>query len=244
MYRRPAALVDEETSILKPLLRSALPLAVLLTFACHKDESTLGQSTPPPTPPVLVAQEDPLPPAAPEISPVPTQVVPTRDQAELEKALAANPQDVTAQQELSALLYGERKDLDRADDLLMSTLEVDLTAGIDGIVGRTVAYVRGGDSDRGLRLLDRALTAKPKEPRLLLLRGRYRLQRHQCERALSDFESATRFDSKNAAAHAFVGLARLCVGESEDAATAFRRSLAIDPDQPEIRKALADVAGP
>ncbi len=238
---------------MKPLLRSILPLFVLPLFvlpllglsivACQREESSLGQSTPAPTPPSLVAQEDPLPPAAPEISPIPTQVVPTRDQATLEQALAANPQDVPAQRELSALLY-EQKDLDRADDLLMSTLEVDLPAGIDGIVGRTVAYVRGGDPDRGLRLLDRALTAKPKEPRLLLLRGRYRLQRHQCERALSDFESATRFDSKNAAAHAFVGLARLCVGESEDAATAFRRSLAIDPDQPEIRKALADVAGP
>lgn len=229
---------------MKPLLRSILPLAVLLIVACHKDESSLGQATPSETPPVLVAQEEKLPAAAPEISPVPTEVVPTRDQAVLDQALTANPQDAAALRELSALLYQEKKDLDRADDLLISTLEVDFSAGIDGIVGRTVAYVRGGDSDRALQLLDRALAAKPKALQLLLLRGRYRLQRHQCERALNDFENATRFDAKNAAAHAFVGLARLCVGESEDAAAAFRKSLALDPDQPEIRKALADVAGP
>lgn len=131
-----------------------------------------------------------------------------------------------------------------SDDLLMTDLEGDRPGGVDAIVGRTVAYARGGDSARGLSLLDRALTAKPKEPRLLLLRGRYRLQRQQCEKALGDFESAVRFDPKNATAHASVGLARLCIGDGEDAAQAFRKSLALDPDQPEIRRALAGVAEP
>ncbi len=131
-----------------------------------------------------------------------------------------------------------------SDDLLMTALEGGSPGSVDAIVGRTVAYARGGDAARGLSLLDRALAAKPREPRLLLLRGRYRLQRHQCEKALGDFESAVRFDSKNATAHASVGLARLCIGDGDDAAQAFRKSLAIDPDQPEIRRALAGIAGP
>ena len=100
-----------------------------------------------------------------------------------------------------------------SDDALMTALEEGSPGSVDAIVGRTVAYARGGDSAHGLSLLDRALAAKPKEPRLLLLRGRYRLQRHQCEKALWDFESAVRFDPKNATAHASVGLARLCIGE-------------------------------
>jgi tetratricopeptide (TPR) repeat protein len=131
-----------------------------------------------------------------------------------------------------------------SDDLLMADLEGDLPGGVDAIVARTVSYVRGGDPAGGLAMLDRALKAKPREPRLLLLRGRYRLQRHQCEKALGDFESAVRFDPKNATAHASMGLARLCIGDGEDAAQAFRKSLEIDPDQPEIRRALAGIAGP
>lgn len=131
-----------------------------------------------------------------------------------------------------------------SDDVLMTSLEGGSPGSVDAIVSRTVAYARGGDSARGMSLLDRALTAKPREPRLLLLRGRYRLQRHQCEKALGDFESAVRFDAKNATAHASVGLARLCIGDGDDAAQAFRKSLEIDPDQPEIRRALAGIAGP
>ncbi len=126
----------------------------------------------------------------------------------------------------------------------MADLEGDLPGGVDAIVSRTVSYVRSGDPSGGLALLDRALKAKPKETRLLLLRGRYRLQRQQCEKALWDFENAARFDPKNAAAHASVGLARLCTGDGEDAAQAFRKSLEIDPDQPEIRRTLAGIAGP
>ena len=131
-----------------------------------------------------------------------------------------------------------------SDDLLIADLEGDLPGGVDAIVSRTVAYVRSGDPAGGLALLDRALKAKPRETRLLLLRGRYRLQRQQCEKALGDFESAVRADPKNATAHASVGLARLCIGDGEDAAQAFRKSLEIDPDQPEIRRALAGIAGP
>jgi Tfp pilus assembly protein PilF len=131
-----------------------------------------------------------------------------------------------------------------SDDLLMAALEEGSPGSVDALVSRTVAYARGGDSAHGLSLLDRALAAKPKEPRFLMLRGRYRLQRHQCEKALWDFENAARFDPKNATAHASVGLARLCIGDGDDAAQAFRKSLEIDPDQPEIRRALAGIAGP
>lgn len=200
-----------------PRLRSALPLLTLLALACQKD-------APPPPAPVVAAPEArqeeapapaaPAPPAAPVLTEEPVQD-PVLEQAP-----------------------------ERSDDLLMTDLEGDLPGSVDAIVSRTVAHVRSGDPAGGLALLDRALKAKPKEPRLLLLRGRYRLQRQQCEKALGDFESAVRFDPQNAAAHASVGLARLCIGDGEDAAQAFRKSLEIDPDQPEIRRTLAEIAGP
>jgi len=163
--------------------------------------------------------------------------------AAFQQALDLDPKNASALWNLSELLRTGQKDLDRSDDLLVKALEGGLPEGVDFSVGRTVAYARAGDTARGLRLLDRALAVKPKEPRLLLLRGRYRLQRHQCERALGDFEGASRYDPRNALAFASVGLARLCIGDGEGAAQAFRQSLKIDPKQPEIRRALGQIGG-
>ncbi len=161
--------------------------------------------------------------------------------AAFEQALVLEPGNASALWNLSDVLHAQKRDLDRSDVLLLRALETGLPEGLDYTVGRTVAYTRGGEAARGLRLLDRALAAKPEEPRLRLLRGRYRLQRHQCEKALGDFESAARFDPRNALAHSSVGLARLCIGDGEGAARAFRRSLQLDPDQPEIRRALGQI---
>jgi tetratricopeptide (TPR) repeat protein len=161
--------------------------------------------------------------------------------AAFEQALAVEPANASALWNLSDLLHHQRQELDRSDDLLIRALESGLPEGVDYTVGRTVAYGRSGDAKRSLRLLDQALTAKPEEPRLRLLRGRYRLQRHQCEKALGDFESAARSEPDNALAHNSVGLARLCIGDGEGAARAFRRSLKVDPDQPEIRRALGQI---
>jgi predicted AlkP superfamily phosphohydrolase/phosphomutase/Flp pilus assembly protein TadD len=161
--------------------------------------------------------------------------------AAFEQALAVEPANASALWNLSDLLHHQQKELDRSDDLLVSALASGLPEGVDYTVGRTVAYARSGDAKRSLRLLDHALAAKPEEPRLRLLRGRYRLQRHQCEKALGDFEGAARSDPGNALAHNSVGLARLCIGDGEGAARAFRRSLKIDPDQPEIRRALGQI---
>ncbi|MFL6195168.1 MAG: tetratricopeptide repeat protein [Thermoanaerobaculia bacterium] len=155
-----------------------------------------------------------------------------------EEALKIDPKNASALWNLSDLLHSGHRDLDRSDELLIQSLDAGLPEGVDNAMGRTVAYARGGDAPRGLKLLDRALVARPKEPRLHLLRGRYRLERRQCEKALGDFESAARFDPKNALAFASMGIAQLCVGDGDGATQSFRRSLRIDPNQPEIRRAL------
>jgi len=159
------------------------------------------------------------------------------------KALAVDPKSAAAMWNLSDLLASQKKEPDRADDLLVAALTAGLPEGVDHALARTVAYARGGESERALRLLDRTIGTRPQDPRLHLLRGRYRLERHQCEKALDDFESATRTAPRNALAFASVGLARLCIGDGEGAAASFHRSLEINPNQPEIRRALRQIGG-
>jgi tetratricopeptide (TPR) repeat protein len=129
--------------------------------------------------------------------------------------------------------------LDRADDLLLRAVAGDLPGGVDHALERATYYGRAGASDRGLALLDRTLAIRPADPRLWLLRGRYRLEQQRCDAALDDFMRSVELDPGSALAHASRGLALLCRGDQAAALAAFRRSLALDPNQPEIRRFLA-----
>ena len=93
-----------------------------------------------------------------------------------------------------------------------------------------------GDMKRADALLDEAIIIDPHQPRWLLARGRYALQRHDCRKALDDFKRATNLATDDALAFASLGAAEGCVGDEKAAQEAFRRSLAIDPNQPELRR--------
>jgi tetratricopeptide (TPR) repeat protein len=128
--------------------------------------------------------------------------------------------------------------LDRSDGLLLRALAGGLPDGAEHTLERAVRYGRGGARDRALALLERAAAVRPGDPRLWLLHGRYRLEQQQCDGALDDFTRAVRLDAASAAAHTSTGLALLCRGDEPAALAAFRRSLALDPHQPEVRRFL------
>jgi tetratricopeptide (TPR) repeat protein len=129
--------------------------------------------------------------------------------------------------------------LDRSDELLLRALAGGLPGGAEHALERAARYGRAGDGERALALLGRAAAARPADPRLWLLHGRYLLEQRRCDAALDDFTHAVRLDPTSAVAHASAGLACLCRGDEPAARAAFRRSLALDPDQPEIRRFLA-----
>lgn len=87
-------------------------------------------------------------------------------------------------------------------------------------------------------LLDQALAIDADEPRWLLTRGRFRLERHDCRAALADFRRAAELTPDDPLAHASVGTAEACLGDEEAARAAFARSLALDPTQSGLRAAL------
>jgi Tfp pilus assembly protein PilF/arylsulfatase A-like enzyme len=159
-----------------------------------------------------------------------------------EKALALEGNSASALWNLSDMLHAQQRDLDRSDDLLVRALAAGLPDGVDYAAARAVLYTKSGEAERGLRLLDRALETRPADPRLHLLRGRYHLERHHCQQALADFDAAAA-DPRSALAQSSAGIARLCLNDPAGAAGNFRRSLAIDPNQPEIRRALGQLGG-
>jgi tetratricopeptide (TPR) repeat protein len=94
------------------------------------------------------------------------------------------------------------------------------------------------DRTRADALLDAAIDADPHQPRWLLTRGRYALERHHCRAALDDFKNAAKLMPDAAIVYTSIGTAEACLGDKRAANEAFRKSLAIEPDQPELRRFL------
>jgi len=92
------------------------------------------------------------------------------------------------------------------------------------------------DLARADRLLDEAIAIDPGQSHWLAMRGRYRMEKHDCRGALDDFQRALAGD--DAVLYASIGAAELCLGEEREARAAFEKSLAIDPNQPQLRKLL------
>ncbi len=157
--------------------------------------------------------------------------------AAFEQALAVEPGHAAALWNLSDLLATTGGDAGRADELLLAAHAAGLPDGAERIAERALAAAQSGDSPRARALLDRAL-AGTGTPRLWLLRGRLRLEAEQCREALGDFERAAGLAPADPVAPASAGLALLCLGDEAGAARQLRRSLTLDPAQPQLREAL------
>jgi tetratricopeptide (TPR) repeat protein len=89
------------------------------------------------------------------------------------------------------------------------------------------------DLTRADKLLDEAIAIDPNQPHWRAMRGRYRMEKHDCRGALDDFRAALQGD--DAVLYASIGTSELCLGDEVAARKAFEKSLAIDPNQPRLR---------
>jgi Tfp pilus assembly protein PilF len=159
--------------------------------------------------------------------------------AAFERALGLEPRHASALLNLGELLAREGRELERSDELLARALGAGAPEALSRVRGRAVALRRAGDAGRAERLATSALAARP-ESELHLFRGRLRLEREDCAGARDDFQEAAALAPQSALAHSSLGLASLCLGDEPAAQAAFRRSLELDPDQPELSRALGD----
>ena len=160
-----------------------------------------------------------------------------------DSALSLAPHDPSAAWNLSELLRDRPAERDRSDRLLLEALAGGLPQGGDALAARVMGYSASSEGERARKLLAAGLDRLPTDPRLWLLSGRLRLEREECRPALAAFERAVELDGRRAEAHAAVGVARLCLGDRAGAAVALRQSLALDPQQPQLRRQLAELGG-
>jgi Flp pilus assembly protein TadD len=158
--------------------------------------------------------------------------------AAFEQAIAIDPNLASALWNYSDLLLQLKRDLDRADALLVRAFGAGLPEGRRYLIGRAIGYQRSGSPSRSLQLLEQAVAAKPDDIELRLFRGRYRIEAEDCAGALDDFRAAIQLEPENAVPYASAGIAEMCLGRNDDARRSFARSLAIDPNQPKLQAFL------
>lgn len=155
-----------------------------------------------------------------------------------EHAMQIDPKYSSAMWNLSETLFLAGRDLDRSDALLVEALRNGMADATHLVAARTVAYRKSDRDSRTFPLLDAAVAAAPGEAELRMFRGSTRMERHQCAAAQEDFQAAAKAQPRDPLALASTGLAQLCMGEEGAAQESFRRSLALDPNQPMIRSLM------
>jgi tetratricopeptide (TPR) repeat protein len=158
--------------------------------------------------------------------------------AAFERALTLDPNLLSAQRNLSEALFAAGQNLDRADRLLLSAFAGGLPGARQYVVDRALAYTRGGQPQRGLKLLEAVVRAKPGDAEAWRLRGVVLMNAKECTRASASFERAVTLAPRSALAHAAQGEARLCLGDRAGARAALEESLRIDPNQSKVRQLL------
>jgi Flp pilus assembly protein TadD len=136
-------------------------------------------------------------------------------------------------------LYFETGRYDEADAELWRAVELKLRDAAGAVDRAAGDYEARGVPERAASLLAEARRRFPAEARFAvhLLAVLVRLGR--CPEAVADGRAAAEAFPADAHVHAFFGMAAACAGDSVTARREFERSLQLDPNQPEIRQALA-----
>jgi Tfp pilus assembly protein PilF len=160
--------------------------------------------------------------------------------AAFERALAVDPVLAAAAWNLSRLAAGGG-DWQRADAMLLQAFQSGLPEGEQQVAARALEHRDGGRVELARRLLEAAITAHPETGLPRLLRGRLLMERKDCAGAEQDFVAAARARPEDPVVFASLGLAQLCLGDQAGARVSLERSLALDPDQPAVRRALVQL---
>ncbi len=159
-----------------------------------------------------------------------------------ERALQLVPDHIEALRRLGDLAL-LREDLETAGTRYSRILTLDAT-DVPALTRLGVVRVRTGKPDDAMRLFQQAIDRDPRNAEALLYLAGVLASRGRPAEALPYFERALAAGPPSTMALNGLGLTRLALGDRAGAAEAFRQSLRLDPRQPDIAQALADLRGP
>jgi Flp pilus assembly protein TadD len=140
-------------------------------------------------------------------------------------------------------LYFETGRYDQADAELWRAVDLKLRDSVGAVDRAASEYESHSLLERAAALLAEARRRFPGEARLAVHRLALLMRLNQCSEAVREGGEAAREFSDNAGVQAFLGLAAACAGDRETATRALKRSLEINPKQPEVRQALEALSG-
>jgi tetratricopeptide (TPR) repeat protein len=156
-----------------------------------------------------------------------------------EQVLKQVPDQIEALRRLGdlALLKG---DLTTAGARYSRIIELD-AGDVSGLTKLGVVRMRSGQADQAIDLFRKAIGHEPKNGEALLyLAGALAAGGRPAE-ALPFFERAIEAGPPSTMALNGLGLTRLALGDAAGAAAAFRQSLRLDPNQPDVTRTLAEM---
>jgi Flp pilus assembly protein TadD len=153
------------------------------------------------------------------------------------EAIARNPNYASPHYNLRRL-YFETGRYDEADRELWAAVALGLRDGVGSAVRAAADYQSKGDIGRAIALLAQGARHFPTEAVFPARELGLLVQSGRCQDGVSVGREAVRHFDGNPAIHAFYGLAAACAGDAATARQQLRRSLRLDPNQPELRQAL------
>lgn len=154
------------------------------------------------------------------------------------KAIAANPAYASPHYNLRRLYFQSGR-YEEADRELLEALRLGLRDGRGALQRALADYERLDLRERAVKLTRSAAAVFPRDALLVAAELRYLLELNRCAEALERAREAASAFPRDAAVLAFAGLSAACAGDAASARAWMERSLALKPDQPELRQALA-----
>jgi tetratricopeptide (TPR) repeat protein len=161
--------------------------------------------------------------------------------AEVDRALAANPDWEVGLGNRATLLF-ELGRIPEAKEAFVRWLAIEPDA-IEGRLGHALTLLATGDPKGAEAEFAEVLKRDPANLRARVALGETLLRGGDLEQAQQHLEAAVAGGGRVTRAWNSLGEVYLRRGQRAEAARAFRRSLGIDPDQPAIRRRLAEAGG-
>lgn len=158
------------------------------------------------------------------------------------KALEVNPKSATAWVNLSTVLH-QVGQFEESDDALVSALQNGYSYPEGTVYRRVTLYTEGPKSrERGRRLVSfmrKVVTAYPRDDHYRASLGKALFEDQDCASAqpiFADLAGKTPVSAENLN---LLALTSWCLGDGTRAEDAFRRSLAVNPNQPVVKEGLS-----